>query len=385
LNLRGGKNENGTGVLLEGSRDSGHGAGLSGGDGTRSQAPELVEGVDVRNGDLGEKAGLVHHGNGLLGVVALGGLTRQHDTVGAVKDGVANIGNLSTGGAGVVGHALEHLGGGDDGLAGNVALGDHHLLGDEDLGGRDLDTEITTGNHDTVSLLENGVEVVHTLLVLDLGNDLDVLAILTEDLADGEDVLRATDERGEDHVDLVLDTETEIGLVLLGESGKVNVGLGKVDTLLGGDLAVVDGLAADGLVVNDIEDLEGEDTVVNVDCAALLDDLGDVLVVDVHVLGVGGGGVLLVGGDVELGAGGDGDVLIVGGVASADLRALGVEGDGNGTASLGLLGLAGVVDDGLVVLVAAVGEVHANDVHAGSAEHVHLLGRVGLRAWQEKR
>jgi hypothetical protein len=293
----------------------------------------------------------VHHGNRLLGVVALGGLAGQHDTVRAVKDGVANVGNLSTGRAGVVGHALEHLGGGNDGLAGNVALCDHHLLGDEDLGGRDLDTEVTTGNHDTVSLLKNGVEVVHTLLVLNLGNDLDVLAILAENLADGENVLRATDERGEDHVDLVLDTETEIGLVLLGKSGKVNVGLGKVDTLLGGDLAVVDSPAADGLLINDLEDLESEDTVVDVDCAAGLDDLGDVLVVDVHVLGVGGGGVLVVGGDVDLGAGGDGDVLIVGGVASADLRALGVEGDGNGAAGLGGLSLAGVVNDGLVVLV----------------------------------
>jgi hypothetical protein len=38
-----------------------------------------------------------------------------------------------------------------------------------------------------------------------------------------------------------------------------------------------------------------------------------------------------------------------------------------------------------VVLVAAVGEVHANDVHAGGAEHVHLLRGVGLRTCRGKR
>lgn len=278
---RGGEDEDGTGVLLEGSRDGGHGASLGSGDGRRHESPELVEGVDVRDGDLGEKAGLVHHGDGLLGVVALGGLARQHDAVGTVEDGVSNIGNFGTGGTRVVGHGLEHLGGTNGGLAGNVALGDHHLLGDEDLGWGNLDTEITTGNHDTVSLLQDVVEVVDTLLVLNLGDDLDVLAVLAEALADGQDVLAGADEGSEDHVDAVLDTEPQIGLVLLGESRKVDISAGKVDTLLGGDLAVVDGAALEGLLVDNLEDLEGEDTVVDVDDTALLDDLCDVLVVDV--------------------------------------------------------------------------------------------------------
>jgi hypothetical protein len=37
-----------------------------------------------------------------------------------------------------------------------------------------------------------------------------------------------------------------------------------------------------------------------------------------------------------------------------------------------------------VVLVAAVGEVHADDVETGGAEHVDLLGRVGLGAYAEE-
>lgn len=277
----GGEDEDGTGVLLERGGDSGHGARLGGRNGDGSESAELIEGVDVGDGDFGEQASLVHDGNGLLGVVTLGSLTGQHDTVGTVEDSVTDIRNLSTGGAGVVGHGLEHLGGANDGLAGNVALGDHHLLGDEDLGRRDLDTQISTGDHDTVGLAENVVEVVDTLLVLDLGDDLDVLAVLAENLTDGLDVVTGANEGSEDHVDAVLDTETEIGLVLLGESGKIDIGLGKVDTLLGRDLAVVDGLGADVLVVNNLKDLESEDTVIDVDDTALLDHLGDVLVVKV--------------------------------------------------------------------------------------------------------
>jgi hypothetical protein len=47
--------------------------------------------------------------------------------------------------------------------------------------------------------------------------------------------------------------------------------------------------------------------------------------------------------------------------------AYGVKSNGNGTASLGLLGLTSVVNDRLVVLVRAVGEVHANNVETGFA------------------
>lgn len=322
----------------------------------------------------------MHHGNGLNGVVTLGCLSRQHDAVGTVENGVTDIADLSTGRARVVCHGLEHLCGGDDGLSSNVALGDHHLLGNEYLAGRDLDTKITTGDHDTVSLLENLVEVVNSLLVLDLGNDLDVLALLAEDLTDSGDIAAATDKRGEDHVDLVLDTEPQIGLVLLRQRRKVDVGLGQVDTLLGRDLAIVDALDLEGLLVDNLEDLKRQNTIVDVDCAAGLNDLGDVLVVDVHVLVVGGGSVLLIGGDVQNGASLDRDIGIANSVTCADLGALGVERNGKRATSLCPLGLTRVVDDRLVVLVRAVGEVHTDNVQASLAQSVHLLRGVGLGA-----
>lgn len=208
------------------------------------------------DGDLGQQAGLVHHLDGLTRVVTLGGLTRQHDTVGTVQDGVGNVGNLSTGRARVVRHGLEHLSGTDDGLALDVALGNHHLLGDEYLGGGDLDTKVTTGNHDTVGGLQDLVKVVDTLLVLNLGNDLNLLTLLAEDITDALDVAAAADEGGEDHVNIVLDTEPQVADILLGQSGEVYVGTGQVDTLAGGDVAVVQALDTQGLVIHHLEDLK---------------------------------------------------------------------------------------------------------------------------------
>ena len=110
----------------------------------------------------------------------------------------------------------------------------------------------------------------------------------------------------------------------------------------------------------DVDDVEGEDAVVDEDGLALVDDLGQVRVVDEHDLVVALVLVRRVGGDDHLVAGQDLDVLAVDHVAGADLGALGVEGDGERPAGLLRLGRACVVDDRLVVLVRAVREVHAD-------------------------
>lgn len=236
---------------------------------------------DVGDGVLGLETGLVHLTDGLAGVRTLGGLAGKHDTVGTVGDGVTNVADFGAGRAGVLDHRLEHLGGADNGLAGKVAHGNHLLLRSKDLGGGNLDTEITTGNHDTIGLLENVLEVVKTLTVLNLGNDLDALALGAENGADVADVLTAADERGEDHIDALLNTEAQISLVLLGKGRKIDISVRQVDTLAGRDEAVVAGADLDRLLVLDAEDVKAENTVIDVDDAAGLDNLGNVLVVDV--------------------------------------------------------------------------------------------------------
>jgi hypothetical protein len=99
-----------------------------------------------------------------------------------------------------------------------------------------------------------------------------------------------------------------------------------------------------------------------------------------HVLVITGCGVLLISSDVDLSAGRDRDVLVTNSVTGTDLRALGIQSNGNLPTLLNLLSLAGIVDNGLVVFVGAVGEVHANNVKTGSAELVDGLDRVCLGA-----
>jgi hypothetical protein len=86
---------------------------------------------------------------------------------------------------------------------------------------------------------------------------------------------------GKHHVHVVLHAEPQVVLVLLGESGQIDIGVREVDTLSRGDEPVVTSPDLDGFVVCDLEHVEGQNTIINVDDAAGLDNLGDVLVVDI--------------------------------------------------------------------------------------------------------
>lgn len=135
---------------------------------------------------------------------------------------------------------LKHLSGDDNGFSNNIALGNHHLLGEEDLAGRNLDTQITTSNHNAVGRFQNLIEILDSLLILDLYNNFDIGTVGTKDLTDVLDILSATDEGSEDHVHAVFDTELQIFFILVRESREVNVRFREVDTLARAEGSVVE-------------------------------------------------------------------------------------------------------------------------------------------------
>ena len=72
-------------------------------------------------------------------------------------------------------------------------------------------------------------------------------------------------------------------MILLGEGREIDIGVGKIDTLLGRYLAIVAGADSDGFGVDDLEDIECEDTVIDVDDSAGFNDFGNVLVVNIPI------------------------------------------------------------------------------------------------------
>mmetsp|Transcript_2926 Transcript_2926/g.7478 ORF Transcript_2926/g.7478 Transcript_2926/m.7478 type:complete len:526 (-) Transcript_2926:23-1600(-) len=342
----------------------------------RAQARGEVEGVVVHDPFRG-LADLAHDRDGLDGVAAGGRLAREHHAVRAVEHGVRDVAGLGACGPRGAAHGLEHLRGGDHGLAHEVALRYHHLLRHEDVLGGDFHAQVSAGHHDTVARLANRVEVPHARLVFDLRDDPNTPTPQSEGLPDELHIIRALDEGRGDEVHSMHDAEIhEVVLVLGLEHGEVHLDPGQVAVLPLAQGAVVHDLG-DDVVRADGLHLQRQRTVGAKDDVPRLDRLAELLVAQGEARLVTLEAVIrhefqfLARDEVNLAA------LLE--EAGADLRALGVQKDGHGLATL----LASVTDPlhhGAMRLVVAVREIEARDVHARLYELHQRLHRGLVRA-----
>ena len=312
-----------------------------------------------------------HGAHGLDGVGAHGGLTGEHDGVGAVENGVGAVGGLSPCGPRVLDHGLQDLGGHDDRLGLAAGQLDGAFLHQRDGLQGHFHTEVTTGDHDAVEGGDDVEEVLHRLGLLDLGDDRDAHADLVHDLVDVLDVIGVAHEGQGDEVSTDLEGPAQVLTVLLAQGRHGDGNAGQVDALVVGDVAGHLDLG-DDVGVGDGHDTYRDVAVVDEEPVAGAAVAGKSL--------EGGGGTLdgaqdVVNGDGELVALVEHDLLVVYETSQSDLGALEVDEDGDGSAGSGC-GLTDAADDLFLVLGATVGAVDARDVHAGVHERLHLLGRV---------
>ena len=115
-------------------------------------------------------------------------------------------------------HGFEHFRGRDDPLAEQAALGDEVFLDGRKLRKRHLHAQVSAADHDAGTDLADLLHIVDARLVLDLGDDLDVLpAVRVEEVPHIQHILPPRDERRCDEIDPVPDAEQQIVLVLFAE------------------------------------------------------------------------------------------------------------------------------------------------------------------------
>ena len=331
---------------------------------------DVVSGVlsVFRNG-----SNLCHGLYGLDWVFAIGGLAAEHDGVGAVIDGVCDVGDLGAGRSRVLDHRVEHLRGHDDGLLRLNALADEHALDERDALNGHLDAEVATSHHDAVYAVKYLVNVVDALLVLNLGNDLDWAVVCVEDVLNLLDIFCAAHERVGDEVELVLNGPKDEALVLLGERRQLDAHARDIDALA----PILDAAAvlncADEVVALLRVDVERDLAIVNEDLLANREVVNETCVGDAEELARR---VLLrIALDDNLLAGLEHDRLVA--WSGANLGTLGVYENCDFVRNL-----TSVLYDATDTLMVHMGRVAADNVHASLmelADELYIATNIGNR------
>ncbi|HRO57884.1 MAG TPA: phosphoglycerate kinase [Burkholderiaceae bacterium] len=144
-----------------------------------------------------------------------GGFGRQHHRIGAVEQGVRDIGDFGARGAFVLHHRFEHLRGGDHGPRPRIGRGDDALLHQRDLREVDLDPQVAARHHHAVGRRHDGVERNKGPALLDFRHEQRRLT-LGQAGAHPREILGALYERHPDPVDSL--RQREIQMLPVGRS-----------------------------------------------------------------------------------------------------------------------------------------------------------------------
>ena len=304
-----------------------------------------------------------HHLQCLHRVLAVGGLAGQHHSIGAVVYCIRNVGHLGTGRTGIPDHGIQHLGSGDDQLALVVALPDDFLLKLRQHLGLNLNAQIASGHHDAVGLLDDLVQIVKTLLGLNLCDDLHVRAGILNDLANLTNGIGVPYEGGCHEIIAHLDTELDVLDILVGQGRKADGYVGHIHALALAQLAAVHDSTVNLGAVNLIYG-QSDETVIDENGVARLHILVQSGIVDVHALCIAHT-LLCCEGDVHALC--QRHLLVVLQDAGTNLRSLGIQQGCDGTSAF----LAGLLQkrQSLQVLVVVT-------VRKIKTCHIHILSQL---------
>ena len=193
----------------------------------------------------------------LEGIFARGRFAAEHEGIGAIVDGVGDVGDLCSRGTRVVDHRVKHLRGHDHRFFLHHTLVNDLALDAGDAFDGHFDAEVAARDHDAIGGVDDLVDVVHAFLVFDFRNDLDVAAVCVENVLHSLDIGGVAHEGVGDEVDVFFDGQEDVGLVSLGECGQIDVFAGHVHALVRAEHAVILHRDVQGLVFRRDKHVDG--------------------------------------------------------------------------------------------------------------------------------
>ncbi|CCY85301.1 eC1118_1A20_0364p [Clostridium sp. CAG:149] len=129
---------------------------------------------------------------------------------------------------------------------------------------RNLNSHITSGNHNSIAGFQDGIQIFDTLCILNLCNNKHIGTMLIQNLTNLTDCRCISDKGGRDHVKSGRDSKEDILLVLVGQSRELNFHIWYIDSLLLPKLTSIDD-SADNIISPYFFHIQLNQSVVNKD------------------------------------------------------------------------------------------------------------------------
>ena len=152
----------------------------------------------------------------------------KHHCIGTVEDGIGHVGNFCPRRPGVIGHAVQHLGGGDDRQSQTIGRGNEPLLQNGYVFRWQFHPQISPCHHDAIAKGENGIHLLDRLMFLNLGNDGNLFACIGNEFFDFQQVLGIAHKAEGDPVNPLIEAEHQVFSIFLGQRFDREVDAGKV-------------------------------------------------------------------------------------------------------------------------------------------------------------
>ena len=170
----------------------------------------------------------------------------KHSRTCSLEDRIGNVCSLCTGWSRMRDHGVKHLCCSDDRFACCINFLDDLLLDNRYIFRWNLNTHVTSGDHNTVCCFDDLIDIVNTLLVLNLGNDLDFFtAVFFQDFSYFTDIISSTCKRCCNKVKSFLNTEKKVIMVFLADKWHLQVCARNIDTFFITNYTCVDNFTYD--------------------------------------------------------------------------------------------------------------------------------------------
>ena len=180
-------------------------------------------------------------------VLPHGGLVGEHHRVGAIQNGIGHVTHLRPGGTGIGGHAVQHLGGGDDGDSQAVGLADQLFLQQRHILRGDFHPQITPGHHHAIAKGQDLVNAADGLELLDLGHHRGAVAMAADQLPDRHHVFGIAHKAQSNPIHPLLQSKAQITAVFFCQGTDGELHIREVDPLVVGEHSAHHHLTVEGL------------------------------------------------------------------------------------------------------------------------------------------